>query len=1249
MGKLILERDWSGTPLGPISGWPQSLKTSVSLMLSSRQPMWIGWGPEATFLYNDAYIDVLSLAKHPSALGRPAAEVWAEIWDICGPLADIVFNQGDATVVDDVRLFMNRGDFLEETYYSFSYSPIRDEAGQVSGLFCPNLDTTAKYLNARRLETLSQLSSKALMEKTVAAACASAVGILRENSADIPFSLLYLADRQGRSARLEQSSNLADTVSVAPEWIDLQLAQAPWPVADVIHHAKAQLTSLAGIKGLPEGLAGQAIQQAMCLPLSVPGQEQPAGVLVLGVNPTRRLDHDYRTFFELVATQVANAIQNAQTAEDEKTRADMLAEIDRSKTLFFSNVSHEFRTPLTLMLGPIEEALADEENRLPAAQHERLELVRRNALRLQKLVNTLLEFSRMQAGRVQARFIKTDFAALVTDLASSFRSTIEHAGMQLLVDCAVLEKTVYLDSAMWEKIVLNLLSNAFKFTFEGEIRVSLRSTATHAVLCISDTGVGIPVHELPRLFERFHRIENSRARTLEGSGIGLALVHDLVSLHGGDIRVESEVGRGTAFFISIPTGKEHLAAELIGEEESPSTPAVAAQAYVAEAERWTPTSEENRVETIGAQFLTEGAAMPQESAGILVVDDNADMRAYLVRLLQARWRVKAVNNGQQALEAARREPPALIISDVMMPVLDGFGLLAALRADEQTKDVPFVLLSARAGEEARVEGLQAGADEYLVKPFSGKELMVRVESLLMRQRIRSIQNAFADRMRSIFAQAPAAIAITRGPEHIFEQANSHYLELIGGREVIGLPFHSAIPELADQPVHRLLNEVYASAEPYVGQSVPVLLRGGEQLRLEERFFNFVYQPLLNEEGRSEGIAIVGFEVTELVNAQRAAETANRTKDEFLAMLGHELRNPLAPIITAIQLMRLRGITVAEKERAIIERQAKHLVALVDDLLDVSRVAQGKISLRKTNVEVSDIIARAVETASPLLEEKFHALDINVPATGLCVNGDPERLAQVIANLLTNSAKYTEQRGHIRIDALPSEDGAKGQVCISVTDNGIGIAQDMLPNVFDMFVQERQALNRSRGGLGLGLAIAKSMVKLHDGSISAESGGLGQGSSFRVRLPLSGCEQASPAPDAEIEKMPPAFVDGTLAVLIVDDNEDAARLLNETLTLLRYRTEVAYDGPSAIRAAETFRPDVALLDIGLPGMDGYELASRLRGQSNGQPLRLIAITGYGQEADRQRSLQAGFDEHIVKPVDPARLEVLLQKIAGEILQ
>lgn len=1241
LGKLILAFDWSQTPLGPISVWPQSLKTAISLMLSSRQPMWIGWGPAATFLYNDAYIGVLSASKHPWALGRPAAEVWSEIWDICGPLSDIVFKQGDATVANDVRLFMSRGNFLEETYYSFSYSPIRDESGNVAGLFCPNLDVTDKHLNARRLHTLSDLATKSLVEKTVQAACASVVETLACNPDDIPFSLLYLTDAQNETAQLKHFANLNDIDAVAPASVSLtdKSDRTIWPIAQAIRSAQVQVVPVQDIEGLPLGLANQRITEAIVLPLLSSGQEKAIGALVAGVNASRKLDDDYRSFFGLIATQVANAIQNARTAEEEKMRVDMLAEIDRAKTSFFSNVSHEFRTPLTLMLGPIEEALADEDNPLPSVQHGRVVLMQRNALRLQKLVNTLLEFSRIQAGRVQATFVQTDLSALTIDLASSFRSTIEHAGMQLLVDCPPLPETYYVDPSMWEKIILNLLSNAFKFTFEGSIRVTLRSNGTHATIAIADTGIGIPENELPRLFERFHRIEGSRARTHEGSGIGLALVQDLVALHGGEIRVDSKINRGTTFMVTIPAGSVHLDPRNINDTLVSPDRKLAVDPYVAEAESWIPELDAEP-EISGDADAEETGGMPSATTQerILVADDNLDMRAYLRHLLQPRWQVKTVTDGREALNAARRWVPDIIISDVMMPQIDGFELLTALRSDSLTREVPFILLSARAGEEARVEGLQAGADEYLVKPFSGKELIARVDSLLMRRRIRSIENAFARRMQSVFAQAPVAIAITRGPAHVFEQANPNYLALIGNRDVVGLPVRSALPELEGQNIYELIDSVYQSGVPFVGRSMRVMIRRGVDTPLEECFFNFVCQPLIGEEGATEGIAIVCFEVSELVNAQRAAESANRAKDEFLAMLGHELRNPLAPIVTALQVMRLHGISVAEKERAIIERQAQHLVSLVDDLLDVSRVAQGNVQLRKRPVEASEVIAKAIETASPLLEEKLHKLTVEVPTSGLCVNADPERLAQVIANLLTNAAKYTEKGGHIHIQARREMD----EVRMSVRDNGIGIANGMLPTVFDMFVQERQALSRSQGGLGLGLAIAKSMTTLHDGTIHAESEGVGMGSTFSVRIPAMEkiASDSSALSHEEGHVHSASFGDG-MAILIVDDNEDGARMLSEALALSGHRTKVAFDGPSAMRIVQTFKPDIGLLDIGLPGMDGYELALQLRQQSDLRNMRLFAITGYGQETDREKAIRVGFNEHVVKPVDVRKLELLLR--------
>jgi signal transduction histidine kinase len=1222
LGAQILAFDWSHTPLGAIADWPPSLKAVVSLMLNSPQPMWIGWGEQATFLYNDAYINVLSMAKHPWALGRPAAEVWAEIWDICGPLVDKVFLHGEATMADDVRLFMRRGDFLEETFYSFSYSPVRDESGSVAGLFCPNLDVTAKHLNARRLRTISEMSTRALQEKTVQGACAIAVATIADNPDDLPFALLYLAAADGEPASLAQATHAG-----------LAAARDLFAVDEVIAGGAARLVAWDhAVDGMPAGLAGQRIGQAMVLPLAGGADGRAAGALVLGASAARRLDDDYRSFMEVIATQTGNAIRQARAAEDERLRADMLAELDRAKTQFFSNVSHEFRTPLTLLLGPIEDALGDTAEPLSPAQHERLQLMLRNALRLQKLVNTLLDFSRVQAGRAQAHFAPTDLPALTADLASSFRSAVEGAGMRLAVDCPPLPAPVYIDAGMWENIILNLLSNAFKFTFTGEIRVGVRAIGGAAEVTVTDTGTGIAADQLPMLFARFHRVAGARARTHEGSGIGLALVHDLVALHGGAIAVDSTPGKGTTFRVTIPFGVAHLDPAQLHDAPSPASMG-AARAYVSEVESWT---RPGGVLAAPAPESSSASTVPPLGR-LLVADDNADMRDYLQRLLQPQWRVEVCGNGVEALDAVARHMPDMIVSDVMMPELDGFGLLAALRADPATRELPFILLSARAGEEARLEGLQAGADDYLVKPFSGRELVARIDVLRLRQGVRAAEQAAARRVQAIFSQAPVAVAILRGPEHVYEQANAHYQELVGDRPLVGLPIRTALAELEGQGIYELLDGVLAGGQPYLGRSVQIKLRRGAQAQLADRYFDFVYQPLFDDDAGPSGIAVVAFEVTELARAKRAAETASRAKDEFLAMLGHELRNPLAPIVTALQLMQLRGGDYAQKERAVIERQTRHLVKLVDDLLDVSRVAEGKIRLHREPVEIAEVVARAIETASPLIEAKRHVLDVAVPATGLSVLADPARCAQVLSNLLANAAKYTEAGGRLQLAAWRDGD----DVVVVVRDNGIGIDAAMLPAIFDLFVQERQALSRSQGGLGLGLSIARSMMALHGGSVEAHSDGVGRGSEFTIRLAALATDHAPPpAPPSACG--PAGAPRSGLAILVVDDNEDAALALGELLSLHGHTVEVVFDAPAALALAQRFQPDVGLLDIGLPGMDGYELAQRLRRQpgDHGAPLRLFALTGYGQESDRRRAADAGFDAHLTKPIDVAALLELL---------
>ncbi|MBC8119249.1 MAG: response regulator, partial [Burkholderiaceae bacterium] len=370
----------------------------------------------------------------------------------------------------------------------------------------------------------------------------------------------------------------------------------------------------------------------------------------------------------------------------------------------------------------------------------------------------------------------------------------------------------------------------------------------------------------------------------------------------------------------------------------------------------------------------------------------------------------------------------------------------------------------------------------------------------------------------------------------------------------------------------------------------------------------------------------------------AARTANRAKDEFLAMLGHELRNPLAPIATALQLMKLRGDPTFERERTVIERQVEHLTRLVDDLLDVSRITRGKVELKREGIEIAEIVMRAVEMASPLLEQQAHDLVLHVTRSGLRVDADPARLTQVFTNLLTNACKYTGPGGHISISAMAEGD----EVVVRVQDNGIGVPAEVLPHIFGPFVQGRQPIDREMGGLGLGLTIAKNLVEQHGGSVTANSEGTDRGSEFIVRLPRALSGPASATAPTQPRTMPPGDANGLL-ILVVDDNEDGAEMLAAALRLQGCDVRVAHDGPAALRIAASHKFAAALLDIGLPVMDGYELARHLREMEGLSATKLIAVTGYGQDSDRERALAAGFEQHLVKPVDFATLETLVKSL------
>jgi PAS domain S-box-containing protein len=748
MGALVRAKDWSKTPLGPPSSWPQSLKTAISTCLNCSFPILIWWGSDLIKIYNDAYRPIIG-NKHPDALGQKGELVWGEIWHVIGPMLHRVLEYGEASQANDMQLMLERRGYPEECYFSFSYSPIYDETGGVGGVFCPVMETTEQVIGARRLETLRRLAALPHAER-VSDACVQACEVLAGNGADVPFALVYLLS--GDQARLVASAGIVPDGPYSPIQIDLT-ADGAWPLGRAL--AQPMVIDSGG-RTFPSGVWSKAPREAYLAPILLPGSDEAAGVMIVGINPHKKIDQSYRSFLDLLASQMASRIADAVAYEAERKRAEALAELDRAKTAFFSNISHEFRTPLTLVLGPLEDMLRE----TTGGTQEQLEVVHRNALRLLKLVNTLLNFVRIEAGRAKASFEPTDLAEFTKDLAGVFSSAIERAGLRLVVDCPALPQPVYVDREMWETIVLNLLSNALKFTFDGEIAVILKQRGQTVELSVADTGIGVPADDLPRIFERFHRVEGARGRTHEGSGIGLALVRELVRLHDGDITVESIEGSGTTFRVSIPV---RASATDRGAQAGPAAP-VGADVFIAEALLWLPNAG-REFDPPHPALMETGRAAQTPSARVLVADDNADMRDYLKRLLAGRYTVVTAADGQAALEAARETKPDLILSDVMMPRLDGFGLLHHIREDDTLRDTPVVLLSARAGEEAKIEGLESGADDYLIKPFSARELLARVDSHLKLRRLRSESD---ERFRAL-VHASAQIVWATGPDGEVEE------------------------------------------------------------------------------------------------------------------------------------------------------------------------------------------------------------------------------------------------------------------------------------------------------------------------------------------------------------------------------------------------------------------------------------------------------------------------------------------------
>ena len=1232
LGERIRAYDWTRTPLGPPEHWPVGLKTAVRIMLTSRQAMWIGWGPELTYLYNDPYKAIIG-GKHPVALGEPTSIVWREIWDDIHPMLATALGGDQGTYVEAQLLIMERNGYPEETYYTFSYSPIPDDEGGAGGIICANTDDTERVVRERQLALLRQLAGAAAEARTVTTACELAGRALETDPQDVPFALIYLLDSSGQLS-LAASAGFDANHPDAPATVGAD-ADVPWPFADALRARGTRVVSNLRSRDalLPRGTWDRAPDQAVVVPLTARGYDRDAGLLVLGLNPYRLLDDAYRRFIDLVAGQISGGLANASAYEDERRRADMLAELDRAKTAFYSNVSHELRTPLTLMLGPVEEILSKPQDSFSMEHRELLAVVQRNGLRLSKLVNNLLDFSRLEAGRVQAHYEPTDLATLTADLASVFRSAIEKAGLRLVVDCSPVPEDVYVDREMWEKVVLNLLSNALKFTFDGQITVRLRGVGDGVTLSVSDTGTGIAAAELPHVFERFHRVRGARARTHEGTGIGLALVQELVRLHAGSIEAESTLGRGTTFTVTLPTGTAHLPADSVSVARGLPSTAVRAEAYVNEALGWAsqePASDDGR------------EAASHEAARILVADDNADMRDYVSRLLGDRWRVEAVANGAAALTAIRERKPDLVLADVMMPELDGFELLRAVREDPSTRHTPVVLLSARAGEEATLEGIAAGADDYLVKPFTARDLIGRVEAQLIRGRERAIREEQRRQLYELFMQAPTLIVLLRGEQFIVDLANPLVCEVWARSldEVINKPLFEALPEIRGQGLEELLQGVYRTGIPHVGKELPVLLNRQGNGTLDTVYFDFVYTPYKSAGGVVEGVFVVASDVTHQVIARRAVEEAyaqvehaSRVKDEFLATLSHELRTPLNAILGWSQMLRAGAMQPEVQKRALdsLERNAKAQAQLVEELLDVSRIISGKLAIKEEAVSLPQVISSAIDTVKPAASAKRLHVTANTDIAAV-VTGDFDRLQQIVWNLLSNAVKFTPAGGRVDVELTT----AGGRADIVVKDTGQGIDPAFMPYVFERFRQADSGTARLHGGLGLGLAIVRHLAEAHGGTVRAESEGAGLGATFIVSLPVrTGAVPEAVASMTESRGEPELA--GTRA-LIVDDEADARELMRYILETRGAQVATATSAGEALHLFTQQRFDILVADIGMPGQDGYSFIRAVRSlpESQGGRVPAIAVTAYASIREREHALEAGFNWHLSKPVEPDQL-------------
>jgi PAS domain S-box-containing protein len=935
----------------------------------------------------------------------------------------------------------------------------------------------------------------------------------------------------------------------------------------------------------------------------------------------------------------------ARKNQEQQQLLERIKELDELKSQFFANVSHELRTPLTLILGPAEKILSEGEY-LQDLHRRDLHVIKRNAATLLKHVNDLLDISKLDAEKMAVSYAAIDLAKLTQLVCGHFDALAPERHISFAVDTPdTLDAEI--DPDKIERVILNLLSNAFKFTSPGgRVRLALEGTDDNsgALITVQDSGPGVRAEDRHLIFERFRQSDGASNRQFGGTGLGLAIAKDFVGLHGGSISVSDAPGGGALFQVNIPlkapdgrhVRRRVTEAEHASEMDSILKGTVEELKPIPQAEQANP------------DHANGSAALPV----VLVVEDNPEMNRFIVENLSGEFRVGTAFDGEEGLQKVLLLNPDLIISDIMMPKMSGDEMVMRLRQDRSLDRVPILVLSAKADDELRLKLLENGAQDYVMKPFPVQELLTRARNLVATKRAQEQLASVARQLEIELQRKSVRLSeneakfrtITNAmPQMVWTALPDGYSDYYSEQwqEFTGLAQDSLVGNIWGELLHpedqdrvwTAWRHALATAEPY-------------EIEYRLRDWSGTYRwvlaralPVRSDDGKIVQWMGTCTDIHEHKQNERALRDADRRKDEFLAMLAHELRNPLAPISAASDLLSFAHLDEdrVQQTSEIIARQVRHMTGLIDDLLDVSRVTRGLVTLEKTKQEMKRIIADAVEQVRPLIEAKRHHLTVDLAPEPAHILGDHKRLVQILTNLLNNAAKYTPEGGHIHLRMEVPD----GRIIISLRDNGIGISSQLQPRVFDLFSQAERKSDRSQGGLGIGLALVKSLVELHGGKVACFSEGLGTGSIFTVYLPR--LQDSQDIPDRRRSNRSVKVPAETLRILVVDDNADAARMLAMFLEASGHQVFVEHESRRALERARIEKPDVCMLDIGLPDMDGNELARRLRAQAETAKIILIAVTGYGQAQDRQNTSAAGFDHHLVKPVDAAKLLALISDI------